>query len=468
MSIFMKKVICLPKIFSKIMILRIFMMVLLLFILFSNITIPVFAVEQISFQDAVKVAFENNNELLALKSSLMASNEDIAIVRSNLLPKLRFDEVFINTNNPALVFGLKLNQRTLSTADILGSPRSETNPAPLNSFITAITLEQPIFVRQVNVGISMAKKEFESQKYSYCRKKEEVTFKVAQAYLAVDQEKNLVVVAQKAVKEAEEILNAAQIMYGNKKCHYSDILRASTVLTDSRQKLISAQKNLEVSKRALGLALGKQESFDIQQIDFLRFCLKSSTYYNDISAVRNDVKAIELKYENAKNNIKLAETDYFPTIGTLGSYQFYDDSAPFGGDGHNYIAAGFLKWYAFDGLKAKHEKRKAQNQVTEAYETLEGFKKQVSYQVYEAYLGVEEAKQNLELSSEELKTSEEGRMNVFQRYKDSQLTLIDLLDTQSILNQTRVEAVYNDNKYKNALVNLCFESGTITKDLNIE
>ena len=128
----------------------------------------------------------------------------------------------------------------------------------------------------------------------------------------------------------------------------------------------------------------------------------------------------------------------------------------------------FLKWDLFDGAKRKHEKTKANHQVSEADEYLKGMKKMVSFQVDEARLTLEEAKSNVALAREALKSAEEGRRLVKVRYEGSLSPIVDMLDVQVSYDHTAANLVARENEYKLAIANLCFASGTIIQDLQLE
>ena len=439
--------------------------VLLSLILLLLSGLPSFA-EQLCFKDAVKMALQNNNELQAMKSSLSANERDIGIARSNLMPKVKFDESFVSTNNPAQVFALKLNQTELTSGDFAGAPNSFNNPGNITNFLTTISLDQPIYNRKSNIGIAMAKKEYSAQGYEYLRKQEELVNKVAQTYLMVSTAQEYVNVANIAIKDSKEHLRIANIKFKDGLGLYSDVLRAQTAVTEAEQNLVSACKNLNVAKRAFGLLLGKSESVEIADT-IPEIILKNPDYYNQLSAYRNDIKAMEIRVDNAKNNVKLAGSDIYPTLNASGGYQLYDPDAPFAMDGHNYYVGASLNWSAFDGNKSKYEKLKAKDKVVEAQQSLDGFKKAVSYKVYESYQSIEESQKNLELACSALKSAEEGKRLVLKRWENSLSPFVDLMDAQTNLDRTRANVVKSQNDYKAALINLSFESGLIFKDLGI-
>ena len=196
--------------------------------------------------------------------------------------------------------------------------------------------------------------------------------------------------------------------------------------------------------------------------------MKEIDYYEDESLSRKDIRSLELRYENAKTNVRIAESGYLPTLGVGGSYQLNDHNAPFGGEGDSWSVMAFLRWNLFDGARREYERAKAKHKVKEVEEQLSGLKKAVSFDVYEAHLGVEEARKNLELAESALKTAEEGRRLVRIRYENSLSPLVDLLDAQLNLDRARANLTARKNEYRLAIARLGFASGTLLQDLDVE
>lgn len=442
--------------------------VLLLFFLSLCCLSPsvVFASEKrVSLSDAIRIALENNHEVLAFKNSLYAQKEDIGVARSFLLPKITFEERYMRTNNPTYSFMAKLNQERFAQSDFVIT--SLNNPKPINDFQTSISFEQPIFLRKANIGLDVSKNEFSAKSEEFIRKKEEITFRVVQTYLMVHTAKEYVKVAEKAVEDAKEHLRIAELRYKAGLGLYSDTLRAATSVTDAEQKLVSAKKNLNVAKRALGMLLGMSESVDSND-ENPEFTEMGIDYYVNASMSRKDIKSLEIRHQNAKNSIKIAESGYLPSIGIGGTYQLNDHKRPFGSEGDSWQLMAFLRWELFDGTKREYERSKAKYKAAEIENHLNGLKKEVAFKVYEAYLGVEEARKNVELAKAALKTAEEGKRLVKIRYENALSPIVDLMDAQVNLDHARANLVAKENEYRIAVVNLSYESGTILRDLKIE
>jgi len=440
-------------------------LVFLFFTLLVATVEPGMAETRLTLPEAVQAALERNHELKAQRNSYAAKQADVGIARSFLLPKLSLEERYLRTVNPGYAFMTKLNQERIEQSDF--APASLNHPDAINDFQTAVSIEQPLFVKKANIGLEMSKREVEASEEALQRKKEEIAFKVVQYYLMVGTATGYVGVAEKALDDAREHHRLAELRYSAGLGLYSDTLRTGTAVAEARQRLVSAEKNLSVAKRALGLMIGSQEAVDVTP-ETPTLPIREIGDLRTQSLSRRDVKSMELRKENAKANIRLAEAGYFPFLGLGGTYQLNDHNKPLGSEGDSWQVMAFLRWELFDGTKRSHEKAKAIHQVSEAEEHLEGMKKMVSFQVDEAWLTLEEAKKNWELAQDALKTAEEGRRLVKVRYEGSLSPIVDMLDAQLSFDHARVGLVARENEYKLAVANLSYASGTILADLKLE
>ncbi len=431
---------------------------------------PVHAAEQktdmrLTLVEAVAKALENNHEIKAAKSSSAAGKQDIGIARSYLLPKISIEERYLRTNNPGYAFMSRLNQARIETPDF--NPDTLNSPDAINDFQSSITVEQPVFVKKALVGLDMSRTESMAKEEDVRRKEEEIAFSVVRACINVLTAREYVQVAQLGVEDAGERLRIANLRYKNDVGQYADSLRASTSLTEAKQKLNVARKGVSLARRALGLLLAMPDSPDVADAVF-DLSMKELSHYTKIADTRADVRALELRGENARNNIRLAEAGYFPYVGVGGSYQFNDHNAPLGSEGKSWQVMAYLRWDLFDGTKREYERAKARHQEAHVREHLAAMKKGVSFKIYEAYLNVEEARQNIQLAEEALQTAEEGVRLLKLRYENGLSSLSDLLSTHTSLEQARAGVVERKNAYKTALAALSYESGTLLQDLKID
>lgn len=422
------------------------------------------AQEALTLREAVGKALENNHEIIAFKNSLAAQQEEIGIARGNLLPKLTLEERFLRTNNPTYVFMSKLNQERFTMQDL--DINALNSPAPENDFQTSLNIFQPLLALQAHIGIDMSKTAYAAKKAEYFRKQEEVALQVAQAYLMAQMAADYINVAQKGVADAAEHMRIARVNYENGLGLYADTLRAATAVTEAEQKLVSAEKNLKVAQRSLGLLLGEEHSIQTAA-DNPDIPLHTPDYYNRKVKTRRDIQSMQLHFANAENNLKLSKATYFPSLGVGSSYQFNDATTPFASDGQSWQVFAQFKWELFDGAKRQHEKEKARYQIAATRERLVQLTEAAAFTVFEAYLGVEEAQKKSTLAQAALATAEEGQRLVRLRYENTLSPMVDLLDAQASLDQARTNELLRKKEEQLATLKLCFESGIILQELGV-
>lgn len=426
----------------------------------TDATLP----NQMNFPDAIIYSLNNNNTIRAMRKHLSSTERDIGITRSDMLPHLKFNENFAATNNPTDTLSFILNQARVTANDLavdtLNHPNSVTN------FLTQGVLEQRILDRKAIIEIRIARKAYSANGFAFLRKQEELVNTVAQAYLKVSTNQEYVKVAELAVSDTTSHLKYIESRKSNNPEYDSDAKRARSALAAREQNLVTAKMNLDISKRNLGLQLGLESSVDVTNT-IPEIQLQDMDFYQKVAVYRNDIKASEIRVENAKNNIKSAQAEWFPTLTALGAYNFYNANYPFGGSGTNYLAAAFFKWEILDGNKRKYEILKAKDLEGEAREYLDWLKKTVNFRVYEVYSNVVEHQKNMTLSIESLKQAQEDIKLVEKRWEAHELPYVALIDAQVNLDRARENLVRNRFDLKEDLITLGYESGIIYEVLGL-
>ncbi len=415
--------------------------------------------------EAVQTALVENHEIKALHNATQAQEKDIGIARSYLLPRISFEERYLRTNNPVYAFMSRLNQERIVAQDF--NPVILNSPDAINDFQASLTLEQPLFAKKAYIGLGMSKMEAKAKGEELTRKREDIAFQVVKACLMLSSAKEYARAVEQGVGDVREHKRVADLRYKNGLGQYADTLRAATAFMEARQKKNIADKYVNLAKRGLGLLLATTESIDVDD-SAIDLPVNDLTTYVKAAESRSDLRAAQLRGENAEQNIKMAEAAYFPNIGVGGTYQLNDHNQPFGFEGKSWQVMAFLRWDLFDGTKREYERAKAKHLALQAQEQVSAMKKGVSYRIYEAYMNVDETRKNIELTREALKTAEEGTRLFKVRYENGFSPLADLLNVQSSLEQARAGLVERENAYKVALATLSFESGTILNDLKID
>ncbi len=442
------------------MIVRIWLPIMILAIIFSADSVYA---EILTLKQAISIALKENPGLKSYKWQLKAQKEDLNSAKGHLYPKVRFEERFQRTNNPTYGFMSKLNQERFTQNDFLID--SLNNPADISDFQTSFSIEQPLYVPGLHDGINMAGRELEAQESEFRMKKEKITLNVFRAFYMIHTGKEHLKAAKKAMKDALEHKRLASLRFDSGTGLYSDMLRSDVAVNRAETMLIKAESNLEIAKRSLGLILGRTEPVDIMG-EGLRLPLNDHNGYLTAAKQREDLKAMRLRQKVSKRAVRKEKAAFLPEAGIGASYFLNDHKNPFSPEGESYLLAGYLRWDLFDA-STSHNIKKAKAKMHQIKEALIGMEIEINFMVNESYIRIKEKEQALSLFRAGIKEAEEALRLVRVRYENSLAPMVDLLDTQLMLDNARVKLVEAENDYLNAIATLYYQSGLLLKTVSI-
>ena len=434
------------------------------FMIITSVIINSVVAETLTLQEAINMALENNSYLKAYYWSVQSQKEDYSAAKSNLYPKIKIEERFTRTDNPTYGFMAKLNQERFTQDDF--AVDNLNDPRDISDFQTSFSFEQPLFIPKLYYGINIAGGELNPKNKDLDRMKNEVTRNIVRSSLLIQTAKQFLSVSELALKDAQEHKRLAGLRYETGLGLYSDVLRADTGIKNAEAEVARSEGDLEIAKRALGLLLGRNEAVDI--IDEKPFLpLDDLAIYLDAAVQREDLKALNARYENSIRAVKMEKSVFFPEIGIGGSYFLNDHRSTFSAEGESYIFTAFLKWNLFDA-SLYHKVKKAEADANEIKQRLSGLEQEIQFRVNEAYIRIREREKTVSLAKTALADSEEALRLVRTRYENSLAPMVDLLDTQLMLDNARARLIKAENEYMNSIVDLYFQSGMLLKALKTE
>lgn len=425
---------------------------LLLLILSFNISIT-YGEETLSLNESVSLAVKSNHYLKAKEYGLLAVKEDKESAKSQFYPKLFLEERFTKGNYNSYSVFTKLNQERLTMDKFF-------NPGEVNNFQTTLGLEMPIYVRELFINKNIKNKLYLASENEFKRFQEDIAFEVFRSYLGVIKSKAMLTVSQKALEDAKEIYDISQKRVKNGLGIKSDELRAYVFMKEKESDTIKALNDLRVSKRALGLMLSKEESFDVVDLNeeellplpSLEEAMKNATIN------RKDFIADIKNTETTKESVEIYKSKFFPKVFLSAGYYNDDKSAPFGRDGSGYVAGLYVRWDIFD--KSRYDEvKKSRFEYERAKEYLNQREKEIRFKVYESYLRVQEAKEKLEVAKNAVKEAEETFRLIRIRYDNNLATMVEVLDAEVALFTAKASLVNAKTAYFEAVGKALYESG---------
>ncbi len=421
---------------------------------------------KLSVKDAVSLALENNNQIKAARFASQAASQGIQSANSHYLPAVAFEETLVASNSPTNTFMMKLNEGRFTNDDFLIS--NLNNPSAAHDFKTALSIQQPLFVPSLSPMKELAVKDAQKTELQLEAARQGIAFQVFHTYLEVQKAVARLGAADKAVADARENMRLAKVRTSSGVGLRSDELRSRTHLSMVEQQLISAQNNLTLSKMKLGMLIGfpEESPYEVSGLlESITVPAMSDQIISEALLNRVEIKQSHTDLEKSDAALKLARSEYLPTVGAFASYQLNAKDAPFTSDNEAWTAGVSLKWNIFDGFRTNSERQRALSGQSAAREMLESATKDIKYQLKESYVRRDEAGKHLEVARNAVQDAEETVRLLTRRYENSLATLVELLDAQTALNQARANLVDTEAGYALAGGQVYYMTGTFVKEI---
>ena len=398
-------------------------------------TVPLLAQDRrtLGLQEAIQLALTGNRQLQAANEQQEAAARGIGQARGAFFPRLDIIEGFTYTDKPTLVFSSLLDQANFKQQNFaLGSLN---HPTPLTNLSSQIRLEQPLYAGgKLSANLAQAKADAEASKETARRTQHEVIFRVIESYYnALLAEGNLQVI-DRALRSARSHLARAKDFFEKGLVVQSDFLRSQVLAGTLERERLEAENAVTITqsrlKQLMGVGaekfqLAEQVEADIlpvEELDALTVRAKG---------LRPDLKVREKEMEKAAEMVRMAEADFFPSLGF--ATQFEGNTRRFTSSGESFAVFVTARWNLFNGFATQEKVKQAQAHLRQAQLLRDDLAQVVALDVEEAYLGLLATRRQVTVASENVREAEESLRIIRDRYSVGLARNIDVLDGESTL-----------------------------------
>jgi outer membrane protein len=306
------------------------------------------------------------------------------------------------------------------------------------------TLNQPLFTggfnlatyRSAKIGVDLSKETVETTK-------RDIVLQVRVGYFTILRAEKFLAVAEQQVKNFEAQLEVTKAFFDVGIVPKNDVLLAEVNLANAKQQQVKAANDLATAKASFNILLRRDVNTPFEVVDILAykaFALSLDQSLDEALRLRPEIKAAQLNVDQAKENVKIARSGFFPTINLAGNYdRFSNDFSLSGGvkfeDTWTVQAlATFTLWnWGNTAFKVGENKVK----VTQAEDSKTQLVESITLEVKDDYLNMLVAEKNISVAEVTIAQAEENlRMNE-ERYKYQVATQTDVINAVTLLAQAR-------------------------------
>jgi outer membrane protein len=272
----------------------------------------------LTLKEAIEIAITNSDAAALAKTKVMSSQLELETTKNNQYPSLKASGQYLRLSSAHVDSNIQSSS----------SSGSGTNAAPLKIdqlVLGQVNATMPVFNGfKLKNSIEASKHMFEAETFSEKHSKEEIGIEVVSLFSSLYKAQQLTNLIADNLKTAEQRVTDFKAMEENGLIARNDLLKAQLQQSNVQLSLDNAKKNTAVANYRLTTLLKLPETTTIE-IDIEAIKRDMQTNQSTIaSGERNDLKAMELRKAAAESGIKIAKSNYYPSLALTGGYIAFD------------------------------------------------------------------------------------------------------------------------------------------------
>jgi outer membrane protein len=422
--------------------------------------------QPLTLEQAVAAALKHNPQVTAARHEETAAGHKTVAARSGLLPQVYASETYNHTNSPLWAFGTKLNQGVIQSSDF--NPDALNDPDAVDNFATALSMSWNLYDGgRTWKAWDQARQGEKIAAFALQRSRQKVMAQAAEAYigllLAVE---NHAVVAQ-ALETARAHMKLVQDRFRAGLAVKSDVLRAQVRIADLEQQRLMAHSQVQVAQAMLHAAMGQPDSGPIMPVTPIdRFSPTDGALDQWVQQAldrRLELKQVTAQADIAEKEIARARSGHYPTLALQGNYEI--NSEDFNDSHDNYTVGAVLRMNLYSGSRISAQTAAARANLSKVKARRKSMELGVRVETQRAFYMAQSTWKSIAVARQAVDQAEEGLRIVANRYSGGLLTIVDLLDAQTALQQARTHLFKAMHDYRVARIELALAAGSINNDL---
>ena len=417
----------------------IFVLLLLSWCTFINSPGPARAAEQYSLNDCLQKALKSHPRLQIQHFRTIQARELGKVAKTEFLPKLDAGYSYMYRD--------KINSYDISGKSFPANTHDVYN--------LDLTITQPLFsgfsiienYRLAQIGIKQAQTEERLARL-------EITFETVSAYFNYLKQTRFAETAARTVERLKSQARDSQLFYDNELIPLNELLYSKVKLSQARQQQRRVKNRLKLARAQLATIIQIERDAEFTVTDeaiknMVDFSLAQATAA--ALSKRPELTLANYAIDSAGHRVKLAQSDYYPTLALSAQHHRMGDDFKVDGDGitstpYNTTLLIGATWRLWEWNRSGHQVARARAEVEEARQRLKDAADEISLEVKNNFENALTSYQNIATAKEEVELGKENYRVTKLRFQNQLSTATEVLDSQAALTQS--EASYYNALYE--------------------
>lgn len=387
---------------------------------------------QITVDQAIDLGLKNSKTLHSSALRVQSAQSRLSETSASRLPSLRFTGAY---RRLSYIEPVKFGAFTLS-------------PSILNNYTSQLTLSQPLFtgfrLRSLEEAASY---NAESVKEAYNRDRSELMYSISSAYWSYFKAQGLKNVKDESVERVRARLADAKNLMNSGMITRNDVLKLEVQLSDALYQQADAENAVRLAAVALNNTLGISLDTQIEITSTVSHA-QSSSYagldelVREAMEKRSEIKAAEYQIKAGQAGVKTAKSGWYPQVSVVGNYYYNNPNSrvfPASKKFQDTWDAGInVSFNVFDWFTTKHQTEQAQAQLEQSIDAKSIARDNITLEVTQNYLSVEQAQKRIEIARLSVDQAEENMRMTTDQFKSGLALSADLIDAQTALSAAKL------------------------------
>ncbi|MCK4245237.1 MAG: TolC family protein, partial [Candidatus Omnitrophica bacterium] len=295
----------------------------------------------------------------------------------------------------------------------------------------------------------------------------DLIFKVEKAYYNVLKAEKICAVGKEAVEQLLAHLKVAENFYRAGMVPKMDLLKAQVQLADTEQKLVEAKNRLELARISFNNLLNRDLSAPVELVDISSYTptylrgahspggsaspgLRRGGLEDSIEkafSLRPELRAQEINLKIAKEDLRIAKSEYLPTISLITNYDHEKGSEiPIDKWHNSWNAVIAFELNIWNWGRTKEKVKQAKSVINQSQDSLFLLKNRIESEIRNAFLNLQSAEKRILVTEKAVDQSKEGLRMTGLRFKEGMATSTDVLDATTLRSQAETnyyQALYD-------------------------
>lgn len=386
---------------------------------------------KLTIEQAMEIGLQNSKTLHASSMKVKSSEAKVKEVFASRLPSIK----------------LSASYRRLSEVDPFSIPLSEDKaiditPKILNNYSTQLSLFQPLFTGFRLVGSNdAAEHSAKATAEDYNKDRSDLVYNIKNSYWNLYKANEIKKVADENVDQIKAHLADARNLMNVGMLTQNDLLKLEVQLSDALYKQVDANNSVKLAMVALNNVMSISLNTEIEIASASTVTTKIFDDLNKLVATayenRPEIKAADYRVKASESGVTIAKSSWYPQISLFGNYYYsrpnqriFPTKDQFDG---TWDAGVSLSMNIWDWLTTAHQSEQAEATLTQANDMFGALKDNVTLEVTQNYLNVNQAKQKIEISELAVKQAEENLRVTSEKFKSGLALTSDAIDAEVAL-----------------------------------